>query len=119
MDEHAPACQPHDWHHQWQDGMHVYECRRCGAVRPAPTWDSLEPGPWFGTGPGHDVIVEVGLTLETAQQAGIPLETELQLEMTSDLAREVAAKLVAQADRADQLNREQDLPVAARDIPRR
>lgn len=114
-----PVCPPHDWQHEWQAGVHVYRCARCHEVRPALKWDSLEPGPWFGTRTGHRIVIEVGLTLETANDAGIPVETELQLEMTADLAREVAAKLVAHADRADQLNREQNLPISSRDIRER
>jgi hypothetical protein len=59
--------------------------------------------------------MNVGLTVETARDAGIPVETELQLETTPDRAREIAAKLIATADHADELNRLHDLPVGDRD----
>jgi hypothetical protein len=80
-------------------------------AKPALEWDTIVPGPGFGTGTGHRITIEVGLTLESAQAAGIPLETELYLETTAEAARGIAAQLVAKADLAEKLNRDENLPV--------
>jgi hypothetical protein len=73
--------------------------------RPTGDWDTLEVGLDFGTGTGYRVLIEVGLTPETAAHARITPSTEIQLVTTANGARAMAASLAEAADRADAQNR--------------
>lgn len=100
--------------HDWGPTGNEYRCARCRDTRPALPWDTIEPGLALGTGTGFRVLMQVGLSWESARDAPIDLGTDLQLETTAQGAREIAAKLIEVADEADAKNREHNLPGAWR-----
>lgn len=100
-------CGDHDWYVR---SNAVDVCKHCLAERPHEAWDTLRVGLDFGTGTGYRVMLEVGLSLEAARDAGISASTEIQLVTTTDGARQMAVDLREAADRADAQNLEHGLP---------